>query len=337
MDRIDDGLIQSAANANGKGKRIVLVGFVAALLAALTVAAVAVGIAMTGKTNAPLPPETEIETNAETEEQTTEKTVISVEDNKADYVVLQNAIDDMAIYEAKPSADLPYFKITPYDIIDEELFDNSQLVYNPSSFMEKLGLYDMIGKKHSNICEIGIKFRGYIEQGSDKNCEKWVVCIIPNENIEILSENNYFYFQSDKDNDYDEQDIRLQYTYKDGKTNGYVKIYVYRGEERIKYFEENLKENIRNTTEEIYKTTNGNKIGFACVKGYDYWGKNVDEIYRNVAVYYGDVDDLGRPLYRTDFYMPDYYDCPICVTGREELEKIQNIFQTDKISDNTAE
>ncbi len=73
MDRIDDGLIQSAANANGKGKRIVLVGFVAALLAALTVAAVAVGIAMTGKTNAPLPPETEIETNAETEEQTDEK------------------------------------------------------------------------------------------------------------------------------------------------------------------------------------------------------------------------------------------------------------------------
>ena len=73
MSLLDDELIQSAANANGNGKKYLFIGLVAAVLAALTVTAAAVGIAMTGKTNAPLPPETEIETNAETEEQTDEK------------------------------------------------------------------------------------------------------------------------------------------------------------------------------------------------------------------------------------------------------------------------
>ena len=96
--------------------------------------------------------------------------------------------------------------------------------------------------------------------------------------------------------------------------------------ERNEFFEENLKESIRNTNEGIYETTIGNKIGFACVKGYDYRGKDVDAIYRNVAMYYGDVDESGRSLYRTDFYMADYYDCPICVSGREESEQIKNAF-----------
>jgi len=344
MDRIDDGLIQSAANANGKGKRIVLVGFVAALLAALTVAAVAVGIAMTGKTNAPLPPETEIETNAETEEQTdeketaqtaaeTEETVIPKEELSSDYVIFKNAADDNSGLQCTTNG----YYIKGHFITDKENTENVITVCYPDSSFEKLtGLlndteYDLLGKKHSDISEYEI----IIYNQNYKN-KQWVTLIVPDNNIELITpEIPYYYFERSDEHDIDIKTINISFRFKENCHNGYIHVYIFAGEKSLKAFEDDYKD--ADIQERLKSSDNPNgtldnyntfiRIGFTCVKGYDFsdYDLGIENLYKQAAIYFGDVDENGKPLYMTDLDMPDYKDNPWCVSKREYQEYVNKI------------
>ena len=86
-------------------------------------------------------------------------------------------------------------------------------------------------------------------------------------------------------------------------------------------------------------------IGFsvATVKGKDFftWSRySFDSVYPFAANYFGDVDENGKPLYKNDPYMPEYYDNPWCESLRKvyegrnsEPERIEeNQLRTDEIT-----
>ena len=99
MDQLDDKLIQSAADANGKGRKLIFLGAVAAALTALTVTAAAFG--MMNKNEVTLPSGTEIATEAETETDTKE-TVQTAETNEREYKDI-NDIPGAVLYDGRLS------------------------------------------------------------------------------------------------------------------------------------------------------------------------------------------------------------------------------------------
>ena len=99
MDQLDDKLIQSAADANGNGKKYLFIGLVAAVLAALTVTAAA--FVMMNKNEVTLPSGTEIATEAETETDTKE-TVQTAETNEREYKDISD-IPGAALYDGRLS------------------------------------------------------------------------------------------------------------------------------------------------------------------------------------------------------------------------------------------
>ena len=58
-------------------------------------------------------------------------------------------------------------------------------------------------------------------------------------------------------------------------------------------------------------------------KGYDFLVPSIDtaRVYYDIAIGLGDVDEDGIPLYFSDPYMPDYYDCEACQRLRQEVEE----------------
>ena len=65
------------------------------------------------------------------------------------------------------------------------------------------------------------------------------------------------------------------------------------------------------------------KFGAVRTKGYDFFSGVWDTttIYYNIAYYFNEVDDEGNPLFLSDPYMPDYYDCETCQRLRQEIEE----------------
>lgn len=123
MDQLDDKLIQSAADANGKGRKLIFLGAVAAVLTALTVTAAAFG--MMNKNEVTLPSGTEIATETETEEQTDEKeTAQAAETNEREYKDI-NDIPGAALYEGRIKASDAETKDTFVKLMDPKTLSES--------------------------------------------------------------------------------------------------------------------------------------------------------------------------------------------------------------------
>ncbi len=63
--------------------------------------------------------------------------------------------------------------------------------------------------------------------------------------------------------------------------------------------------------------------GAVRTKGYDFFSGIwvTTTIYKYIAKYFGEVDDEGNPLFLSDPYMPDYYDCETCQRLRHQIEE----------------
>ena len=120
-------------------------------------------------------------------------------------------------------------------------------------------------------------------------------------------------------------DFDISFRYVNGATNGNVNVF-YIEDMSEYYYEIDENTNINNYYVELNNKTNNSAAEyissrfacFAAIKGYDFFAVNhsYENMYYDVAVHFGDVDENGVPLYKNDPYMEDYYDCPECVQKR---------------------
>ncbi len=144
MDQLDDKLIQSAADANGKGRKLIFLGAVAAVLTVLTVAAAAFG--MMNKNEVTLPSGTEIATEAETETDTKE-TVQTAETNEREYKDI-NDIPGAVLYEGRIKAS------------DVETKDTFAMLMGPKALSESIRINSipLVSGTVENLKSVTIRF-----------------------------------------------------------------------------------------------------------------------------------------------------------------------------------
>ena len=267
---------------------------------------------------------TDTETTADQDTITTETADVTTEvgettgetDISEKYIILKKA-------EEKHSPDITNgLNIELKDIIEES---------EKQSFNINDG--DMIGVLHSDVCRYELQmFEDYNE-----DYEKWVVLILPDDNIEMVSpKERYFYHENDKTEKY--QSVNIEFRYKAGKTNGSISVYMFAGDYGIKRFEDNFKgvENpIISTSNSLYDVME--TYYFAQIKGYDCWSISCTYIYQQAAIYFGDVDDNGVPLYMKNPYLEDYYDNPWCEEKRDEESNRETTGETDNNQNTNVE
>ncbi len=270
----------------------------------LLLSAFAIGAIIIGKTNTPkLPAEEIIQTGTTAE---TDKT--KTPDDKAEFIIIENPTPKSS---SGGKMTLSNIYIDAYDIIDDDIIESLSVEKNDKTWYQ----HDLIGKKHAGICEIGIN----VKVNDDGSHGKWITYIEADENIEIISPKESIIPYEISETNNNSQTITIAYAYKEGKTNGSISVSVFAGDKNIGFLDKALSKSDDATIKDP-KYVCQSKIYAACIKGYDYWGYDLDTIYAKVAVYYGDVDENGIPLFEHDYYMEDYYDCPRCVRGRNDKE-----------------
>ncbi|MBR4256692.1 MAG: hypothetical protein IKQ18_05960, partial [Clostridia bacterium] len=182
---------------------------------------------------------------------------------------------------------------------------------------------------HSDVCRYELQ----MSEDYNEDYEKWVVLILPDDNIEMVSpKERYFYHENDKTEKY--QSVNIEFRYKAGKTNGSISVYMFAGDYGIKRFEDNFKgvENpIISTSNSLYDVME--TYYFAQVKGYDCWSISCTYIYQQAAIYFGDVDENGVPLYMKNPYLEDYYDNPWCEEKRDEESNGETTGEIDETTE----
>ena len=263
---------------------------------------------------------TDTETTADQDTETTKPADVTTEvgettgetDISEKYIILKKA-------EEKHSPDITNgLNIELKDIIEE----SEKQSYNINDG-------DMIGVLHSDVCRYELQ----MSEDYNEDYEKWVVLILPDDNIEMVSpKERYFYHENDKTEKY--QSVNIEFRYKAGKTNGSISVYMFAGDYGIKRFEDNFKgvENpIISTSNSLYDVME--TYYFAQVKGYDCWSISCTYIYQQAAIYFGDVDENGVPLYMKNPYLEDYYDNPWCEEKRDEESNGETTGEIDETTE----
>ncbi len=308
----------------------------------------AFAVAMATRNSVTPPPETEIVTEAETEAETqtdtkepaqtaaeTVETVIPKEEITSDYVIFKDAADDNSGLHCHTNG----YEIKGHYVIEEDNTKNSiTICYPDSSFEQLIGSlndteYDLLGKKHTDVCEYEIQIYNL-----NYYHKKWITLLVPDESIELITpEIPYCYYERSEERNYDDdiKTINVSFRFKENCHNGNIWVYIFAGDNSIKAFENDYKDadiqEIRKNSDRPYgdlaNYNTSRKVAFACVKGYDFsdYYLGVSNLYRQAAIYFGDVDKNGNPLYLTDPNMPDYKDSPSCIEMREKQEDEKRI------------
>lgn len=155
--------------------------------------------------------------------------------------------------------------------------------------------------------------------------------VIPSESIELLTDDLILL-------DFDDTEpckANIKFKYKDGYTNGRIEYKIFKEEIGLKLYPE-IDAHIRKNGLGCYYENEYDLKGefapvytygfcFATIKGYDFeqnnWNTRLDWVYTLAAEYFGDVDDKGEPLFKSNPYIAEYYDGPFCYNERNTYEK----------------
>ena len=224
-----------------------------------------------------------------------------------EYVVLKNALDFYpdsvfeSIFQNKIQLKVPYLAEDGAVKGTAALYDSPNNIQHTSDV--KTEKRDIVGKKHEEVSECAI------EVSPDPRYTRWVTVLWVGEGIELLTSENYFYFEGTGE---EIQKINIQVAFKEGKTFGAIQVYVFGGDTKIELFEQKYKDKSDELLSNPYtvESSRKNNLFLVNVKGYDYWWYSYEDVYREVAIYNGDIDENGNPIYESDFYNKDYYDYP---------------------------
>ena len=170
----------------------------------------------------------------------------------------------------------------------------------------------------------------FVAGESDYFGEDVKIRLQPSENVELLSPQ--MFVLDLKDGVSGQFDISFRY--KNGAKGGYINIY---------YAEKGLggyySDIFSCPDDKLFKIVNS-QCCFARIRGYDFFllqYNGLKKVYSLAADYFGDVDENGEPLYKTDPYMSEYYDCPDCVSERYFRETREIIYPDSTYSSYAAE
>lgn len=186
---------------------------------------------------------------------------------------------------------------------------------------------------HEEIKEYEIS----VSRTENYNEEKAYLIVIPSESIELLTDD--FFLMDFTENE--TNSVRIRFRYKEGYTNGKIEYRLFNEDDGLNVYA-NLNDYVENLgldgyyykipnfnyQTETYKLLGLSGYFFATVRNFDFqlvMNTDLEWAYKLAAEYFGDVDEEGKPLYESDPYMPEYYDCPYCYNIRYDNERAHEV------------